>query len=97
MFLNSSILQDPAINYYGFLDSKEYTDWIESIKDQTLTTDIYDSPYFGLMPSSAYRQMDLIYEAYLTDKGIKVQPKTTSPGINPMLILAAAAAFFFAG
>jgi len=96
MFLNSSIVQDPAINYYGFLDSKEYTNWVKSIEGQTLTTDIYDSPYFGLMPSGAYREMDLIYEAYLTDKGISIQSKTTSPGINPALLLAAAA-FFFAG
>jgi hypothetical protein len=32
-----------------------------------------------------------------TDRGIIVGPKPTSPGINPLLILAAAAAFFFAG
>ena len=148
MFLNRSLKQDPGltdfgVNYYGFLESNEYKNWIKSIEGQMLTSDTYDSPYFGFQPSGAYREMDRVYEAYrqrfvgldditvsdetyrrelaqreaskgcppkypdysdtfnscigYTDRGIIVGPKPTSPGISPLLILAAAAAFFFAG
>lgn len=69
MFLNLSLKQDPGLtdfglNYYGFLESKEYSDWMKSIEGQMLTSDTYDSPYFGFQSSGAYRELDLIYEAY---------------------------------
>jgi hypothetical protein len=67
MFLNLSLKQDPGltdfgVNYYGFLESKEYKD-IEDYVMQYMPMDVYDSPYFGL-GSGAYREMDRVYEAY---------------------------------
>lgn len=69
MFLNRSFKQDPGltdfgVNYYGFLESNEYKNWIKSIEGQMLTSDTYDSPYFGLQPSGAFRGLDSVYETY---------------------------------
>ena len=111
MFLNKTPIQtnlvDQDVDYYGFLTSEEF----KGIQDYLigyLPMDIYDSPYFG-QGSGAYRELDKVYEAYrqrfvgLDD--IR-QPVTViselkrtdaSAGISPALILAAAAAFFFAG
>ena len=86
------VLIDKNVNYYGFLESKEYSDWMKSIEGQVLTMDTYDSPYFGFQGSGAYAGLDRLYESY------KSNVKTgTTGGINPALILAVAAAFFFAG
>jgi hypothetical protein len=102
-------LTDNDVNYYGFLQSKEYDEVYEAVLMQPVQSmDVYDSPYFG-QGSGAYRELDKVYEAYrqrfvgLDD--IR-QPVTVvselkrtdaSAGISPALILAAAAAFFFAG
>jgi hypothetical protein len=138
MFLNSSPLQftpraiygadrasltDNDVNYYGFLESKEYQEVYETVLMQPVQSmDVYDSPYFG-QGSGAYRELDKVYETYrqrfvdlndtVFDKEeflrgqqktqekfneyLKSQEKQLNPGINPALILAAAAAFFFAG
>ena len=103
------ILIDQDVNYYGFLQSTEYNNWMKSIEGKMLTMDVYDSPYFGFQGSGVYADLDKVYEAYrqrfvgLDD--IK-QPVTVvteikrteaSPGISPLLILAAAAAAFFIG
>jgi len=112
MFLNdysTPKLLDQDVDYYGFLESKEFNNWMESIKGQTRTMETYDSPYFGLQSNSAYRELDRIYETYkarFVDLDDIRQPVTVitelkrtdaSPGISPVLILAAAAAFFIAG
>lgn len=94
-------LKDNDVNYYGFICSQAYLDWHKSIEGKILTSDIYDSPYFGMQPSGAYADLDKVYEAYKLQLKIN-QPYikeviTTSAGISPTLILAAAAAFFFAG
>ena len=102
-------LLDYNVDFYGFFQSTEYDNWMESIKGQTLTMDMYDSPYFGMQSSGAYRELDRIYEAYrarFVDLDDIRQPVTVitelkrtdaSPGISPMLILAAVAAYFIAG
>jgi hypothetical protein len=97
-------LLDQDVNYYGFLESKEHDNWMKSIEGQMLTSDIYESPYFGMMPSGAYRELDRVYEAYKislgVDKKVFIDPRERENfggGISPALILAAAAAFFFAG
>ena len=107
------ILIDQDVNYYGFLESKEYSDWMKSIEGQMRTMDAYDSPYFGFQGSGAYAGLDRLYENYKSNLLIEKNPiriiepeifapdpnvKTgTTGGINPALILAVAAAFFFAG
>lgn len=107
------ILIDQDVNYYGFLQSTEYNNWMKSIEGQMLTMDIYDSPYFGMQGSGAYASLDRLYESYKSNLLIEKNPiriigpeifapdpnvKTgTTGGINPALILAVAAAFFFAG
>ena len=93
------VLIDKNVNYYGFLESKEYSDWMKSIEGQMLTMDAYDSPYFGFQSSGAYAGLDRLYESYKSnifapDPNVKTG---TTGGINPALILAVAAAFFFAG
>ena len=114
------ILIDQDVNYYGFLKSTEYNNWMKSIEGQVLTMDIYDSPYFGFQGSGVYADLDKVYEAYRerfvglddikqpvdetgryeahmrqlkaeADAKILAQQNT---GISPLLILAAAAAFF---
>ena len=113
MFLNgrddfsTPILIDQDVDYYGFLASQEFKNLQDYIM-QYMPMDVYVSPYFG-QGSGAYRELDKVYEAYrqrfvgLDD--IR-QPVTVigdlkrtvaSAGISPALILAAAAAFFFAG
>jgi hypothetical protein len=141
MFLNRAFKQDPGltdfgVNYYGFLESEEYKNWLKSIEGQILTSDMYNSPYFGFQSSGAYSELDRIYEIYKanyllsgtfdpikvisqqecpdgylyfnescvrgldpidpTDPTIK-RVTTTASTISPALILAVAAAFFFAG
>ena len=107
MFLNSSItgLIDQDVNYYGFLESKEYSDWIKSIEGQTVPMDIYYSPYFGMQSSGVYRELDNVYEDYrqsvksslsIEKDPTRVVKTGTTGGVNTALILAAAA-FFFAG
>ena len=107
------ILIDQDVNYYGFLQSTEYNNWMKSIEGQILTSDIYDSPYFGFQGSGAYADLDRVYENYKSNLLIEKNPiriigpeifapdpnvkKGTTGGINPALILVAAAAFFFAG
>lgn len=98
-------LLDYNVDYYGFFQSTEYDNWMESIKGKTLTMDMYDSPYFGMQSSGAYRELDRVYEAYksqidLLDPNLitkRVTTTTTASTINPMLILAVAAAAFFIG
>jgi hypothetical protein len=98
------ILIDQDVNYYGFLKSTEYNNWMKSIEGQMLTMDVYDSPYFGFQGSGAYAGLDRLYEAYKSnlpiditqpDPNVKRVTSTTST-INPLLILAAAA-FFIGG
>lgn len=102
-------LIDNDVNYYDFVKSKEYQEvYNNSLSSEIQTTEAYFSPYFG-SGHSGYRELDKVYEAYrqrfvgLDD--IR-QPVTVigdlkrtdaSAGISPALILAAAAAFFFAG
>ena len=124
MFLNSSpreftpraiygsdraSLTDNDVNYYGFLDSKEYQEVYKNVLMQPVQSiDVYDSPYFG-QGNGAYRELDKVYEAY-RQRFIGLddirQPVTViselkrtdaSAGISPALILAAAAAAFFIG
>ena len=108
MFLNKTPVQtnlvDQDVDYYGFLTSDEF----KATQDYLigyLAMDVYDSPYFG-QGSGAYRELDKVYEAYRAKFVNRVFPgedldelKRTdaSAGISPALILAAAAAFFFAG
>ena len=111
MFLNrtpeQTNLVDQDVDYYGFFTSDEF----KGLQDYLigyLAMDVYDSPYFG-QGNGAFRELDKVYEAHrqrfvgLDD--IR-QPVTVigdlkrtdaSAGISPALILAAAAAFFFAG
>ena len=102
-------LIDNDVNYYDFQKSKEYQDVYDRILSSEIQTmDVYVSPYFG-QGSGAYRELDRIYEAYrarFVDLDDIRQPVTVitelkrtdaSPGISPMLILAAVAAYFIAG
>jgi len=110
MFLNeikyfeTPVLIDQDVNYYGFLESKEYKD-IEDYVMQYDPLGAYNSPYFGL-GGEGYRKMDQVYEAYRqrvksslsTEKDPTRVVKTgTTGGVNTALILAAAAAAFFIG
>ena len=108
-FVVDNSLIDNDVKYYDFENSKEYQEvYNNSLSSEIQTAEAYSSPYFG-QGSSAYRELDKVYEAYrqrfvgLDD--IR-QPVTVigdlkrtdaSAGISPALILAAAAAFFFAG
>jgi len=92
-YLRNLKLLDYNVNYYGFLESKEYEDFYTSLEGKTLTQVMYESPYFGTFVSSAYAGLDRLYEAYKAR--LRADKETSS--ISPLLILAAAAAFFFAG
>ena len=74
------ILIDQDVNYYGFLQSTEYNNWMKSIEGQMLTMDIYDSPYFGFQGSGVYAGLDKVYEAY---KSNQVRRSTELPITYP--------------
>lgn len=103
---STPILIDQDVDYYGFLTSDEF----KASQDYLigyLSMDVYVSPYFG-QGSGAYRELDKVYEAFKSKvlssdarpMGLTAEQyyaKRETSGISPALILAAAAAFFFAG
>lgn len=94
-FVVDNSLIDNDVKYYDFQKSKEYQDVYNNVLSSEIqTTEAYFSPYFG-SGNGAYRELDKVYEAYR--QRFVGMGDTRQAGINPALILAAAAAYFFAG
>jgi hypothetical protein len=93
-------------NWYGFFDSRDYLELVQSRDPNASDPGVYDSPYFGKLQGNIFgNQMDYTFEGYLIrttgkNPGAAV---TTAGGMNPdslsgiHIALIAAAAFYFLG
>ena len=93
-------------NWYGFFDSRDYLELVQSRDPNTNDPGTYDSEYFGKLQGNIFgNQMDYTFEGYLIrttgkNPGAAV---TTAGGTNPgslsgiYIALIAAAAFYLLG